>query len=723
MAGTDTLLVEVLVEELPPLLLDDVSAQFARRLHRSLGARGFLADGAPAPRALATLRRLACVAGGVRAHTGERTVSVRGPAVDAAFGPDGAPTRAAEGFARSLGCAVGELGRATHRGREHLAGTRAEPGERLGDALAAMVAEALGAIEAPRLMRWADHEFRFLRPVRGSVLLHGKTALGGDVMGVQAGDTTRGHRQAAPGPVRIADADSYGRTMDEDGHVTVDAGARRQAIRAGLARIEKERGVAFLPGDGDGDGGDDAPELAANGALVGENAAMVERAFVLAGTFDRRHRALPRELIAACLQGQQKYFMGLDPASKEPAETFAFVSGMPDHPAIVAGNEKVVAARFADAEFFFRQDLGTAHAELDARLERTVHHHRLGSQGQRKARIAATAAALAARLGADPQTVGEAGAHALRDLASATVGEFPELQGRIMPHLLGDAERDSPAGAALRGYLDRVHAPGQKTQPNREAACLALAHQAELLVGLVAAGETPKGDSDPFGLRRCALGIIRVAIDDRAAFPLRGLLADAAAAHGPAGAGTLDECASFVTGRARNFPGLFSVGGAHQGWLAQATLGSTDDTLCWLPEKARALAAFAARPEARSLVEANKRIANIFRKSGEAPGEEPPDPALFAGDEERALHRAAADAGRGLAELVARGEFAQALELLAGLARPLDDLFTNVLVNDPDARTRENRFRLLGGVRRMLAGVADFSALVPPPPAAATDSR
>ena len=717
MPKADTLLVEVLVEELPPALLESVCSQFAGSLHRRLAERGFVNADKP-PRTCVTLRRLACLFDEAKGSSAESRKTVRGPAVEAALDADGKPTKALEGFARSANVDVDSLERVTHKGREHFAAVRTTAAEPLESVLAAMVEAALGDVVAPRIMRWGDGEHRFVRPVRGIVLLRGDRAVAGNVMGIVAGQVTRGHRALAPGEIRIDRADQYEKTLENEGHVVADFGRRKKIIRDALRERGKEKGLAYLPPDGDADA---SPALRANEELVAENAAMVENVGVHFADIDRP--GLPPELLAACAQGQQKYLMAADPSGK-PAE-YAIVSGNPtdeSEEGVLRGNRMVLDARLDDAEFFFGRDRDLPQEVLKERLKATVHHHRLSqaSQADRTLRIGGIGDALASKLGANRETVARAADLVLRDLATATVGEFPELQGRVILHLLPDAMRRGDVGRALGQCLARVYTPPHLRLPDdgkmsSEASCLALAYYSELLVGLAAVGELPTGSRDPFGLRRCALGIVRMAVGERLPFRLGALLAVAADSHGEPAAGNeglVGECADFVLARARNYPGLFEVDGVFRGWLANAVLGADDDVLCWLQEKAAALAKFAADPAAPSLVEANKRIGNIFRKSGEEAADAGPvDPSLFASTQEKSLYDAFSASADGVEQLREQGDFLGVLAKLATLAAPLDAFFEEVMVNDPDPGLRRNRFRLLGRVRALLNSVADFSAI------------
>ena len=716
MPKTDPLLVEILVEELPPGLLGNIVSQFAHGLADRLKARRFAGKGFGPPQIFATLRRLACRLDGVSPVSAESRASVRGPSVEAALDSEGRPTKALEGFARSVGASIDALGRIDHKGREHFSFMRADPPVELEAVLAGLVEESLKTIEAPRLMHWDDSGRLFVRPVRGAVLLHGKRHLPGQVMGVEAGDSTRGHRLLADKPVRLDDAEQYEETLRKEGHVEADFELRREMIRSGLRRFEKLFGAAFLQPKGDSGCAADR-EIRTNESLVDENAAMVELPHVLAGELSDRHKALPRELLAAGIQGQQKIFVAFG-ADGNPAGNYAVVSGVPDSGNVVQGNGRVIAARLADAEFFLERDRRTPLEEFDRLLANTSHHHKLGSLADRAGRIRKLAHALSPRLAADKKIVEAAAVHALRDLATRTVGEFPELQGRIIRHLLPTDERDGAVGENLSSYLARVYTPPHQRLPgdgsmSREAMCLALAHYGELLYGMFLAGEEPSGSRDPFSLRRCALGINRLAIEEKCEFSLYSLFSEASLAFGESGTNSsvAGKCCDFVRDRARHYPGLFEIDGVRSGWLANAVLGGDVDVLCWLPEKAAALARFASDPAAPSIVEANKRIKNIFRKSNRDIGKAEADPSLCRQPEEKELVRLLEAHDSRRKRHSTDGDISGKMAEIAKFAKPLDDFFAKVLVNDPDESLRENRFRLLAAIGERLRRVADFSCI------------
>ncbi len=712
MPATKTLLVEILVEELPPRLVADIARQFADNLCSGLVQRGFAEEG-PQPRIHSTIRRLAALVEDVCEKTDDRKVFVRGPATAAALDLQGNPTKALEGFAAKLGVGAGDLERSEHKGKEHFCGYQTVGGERLDDTLSKIVETALGEIRAPRLMRWAGHDRRFIRPVRGVLFLHGSREVPGEVMGVRADRHACGNRMSDPKMFAVESAGDYPETLREKGGVLVSPEARTGRIRDALMVAERENGVHLT-----GEDGPACREAELNADLLDENAAMVEMPYVMTGSFDKSRLTLPKELLSACMQGQQKSFMALD-ANGAPLPMFAFVSGNRPHPNIVRGNERVLAARLADGAFFFGRDLNISLETFDEALARTAYHHRLGSLGDRAVRVSRIAVLTAVRLDADVDTVRAAAMHALRDLASETVQEFPELQGRIIPYLIPKSERNGPVGRALKLALERIYTPPHLDPPHLdgmgpEAGSIVLAFHAEQLTGLFAAGEEPTGDKDPFGLRRCALGIAKMAVRHQMAFPLAGLIADAAKNIGLEGAadGFKSRCHSFVTDRLRNNPELATREGfTVRPSTVRAALQSGDDVLSRLPDRCEALDRFSSDPAAAQLIESAKRIANIFRKSGVDRNEDKADPRLFETEQERILHRRIEEIEPRFAKLKGDGRYGETLGLLGSLAEPLARFFDHVLVNDDNPAIRRNRFLLLGQIQALLAEIADFSQI------------
>jgi len=320
MATAETLLVEILVEELPPKIAENVAKQVGAGLAENLREQNFFAG--ITWKALRTPRRLAFLFHKVKEFSPVSTKKIVGPAVDVALDTEGRPTKALEGFARSQKVDIDDLERQEQNGRERFCATIEKPSVALNSVLPQMVEKALLNLSVPRQMRWDRSKRRFVRPVRGAILLHGSRVIAGEVMGITSGNSTCGHRLLAPQKLNIENANEYEKTLCEQAHVVADSKKRTQMIRERLQKIGEREGVFFLPKDG---GELTAPELEKNDDLVNRTAEMVESPLVLSGKLDDHHLLLPKELLASCLQGQQGCFMALD-ASNKPAKIFAFVS-------------------------------------------------------------------------------------------------------------------------------------------------------------------------------------------------------------------------------------------------------------------------------------------------------------------------------------------------------------------------------------------------------------
>ena len=673
-----TLLVELLTEELPPKALRALSEVFAEQVVGAL-VKAQLVAPSPALEVYATPRRLAFSVQRVAASAAGRESEVTGPAA-------GAPAQAIAGFARKHGLTPEQLERReTPKGTVMLARVRVK-GSVLDEMLAGAIEEALKALPIPKLMRWGSGDAQFVRPVHGVVMLHGERVVPGKVLGVAAGRATAGHRFLGKTPISLRSADSYAEQLQDEGKVRASFSARR-------AEIERQLKAAAVQ---------EKADLGGYADLLDEVTALVEFPRVYAGGFDRAFLEVPAECLILTMRQNQKYFPLFDGKGHLLAR-FLIVSNMQvaDPRNIVAGNERVVRPRLEDARFFYNQDRKLRLETRVPQLAKVVYHGKLGSQLERVQRIQLLAGTIARSLKADAALAERAAWLSRADLLTGMVGEFPELQGVMgRYYALHDGEPREVADAIEQHYRPRF--AGDALPEGAIAAAVALADKLEALAGLFSIGQIPTGERDPFGLRRAALGAIRILVERQWPLGLDALLSAAAA---PFGGKAIAEVQSFVYERAR---GYFREHG-YSANEVEAVLCLSPARLDLVPKQLEAVRAFAALPEAESLAAANKRIGNILKQAGAVPAGF--DPALMSLPEEKTLAttfgRLQPDVDRAFGAL----DYTAALKALASLKAPVDAFFDKVMVMDKDPRVRANRIGFLGKLHGTMNRIADLSKL------------
>lgn len=696
MSAAPTLLVELVTEELPPRALATLGDAFARELVSGLVRAGFAREGAPFD-SYATPRRLGVSVPGVAARSPDRPFRQKVLPVAVAFGPDGRPTPALEKKLSALGLSMADVASMTREveGKaEALFHTGTKPGIALAAGLQSALDDALAKLPIPKVMGYSAggywNDERFVRPAHGLVALHGADVVPVRALGLRAGRTTQGHRFLSRGAIELATAEAYAPSLEAEGKVIPSFAARRAAIGRALASA----------GEGD--------RVVMPESLLDEVTALVEWPVVYAGSFDPAFLAVPQECLILTMQQNQKYFARTDGQGKMRAR-FLVVSNLAtrDPSAIVAGNERVLRARLADARFFFDQDRKSALATRLPKLASVVYHQKLGTQGDRVARLRSLARAFAPALGADPALADRAAELAKADLVTDMVGEFPELQGAMGRHYARhDGEADAVADAIAQHYWPRF--AGDELPEGPVAQSVALADKLEALAGLFGIGQTPTGDKDPFGLRRAALGVVRILVERKLGLPLSDAIGKAFDAFTavPGVTRATAEVESFVLDRLRGY--LREQGGtANQ---VEALIARRPATLASLPARLAAVQAFERLPEAAALAAANKRIVNILRKSG-AEAAAAVDRALLADGAEHDLYLAFQKLGPSVSGRCEAGDYAGALASLATAKPVVDRYFDDVMVMADDPAVRANRLALLSGVAEAMNQVADLSKL------------
>ncbi len=676
-----SLLVELLAEELPPKSLSLLSRFFGDEVGNRL-SRYQLKLRVPDWRVFATPRRLAVLVPDVLAVAEDRSTEVPGPSIKA-------PPEAVAGFARKNGVYVAALEqRDTPKGMVFFAHTTLK-GASLNSVLPNVVSEVLQKLPIPKVMRWSNGDKQFVRPVHGLVMMHGRHVVPGAVLGVLASNTTSGHRFMGAASIRLANADEYEARLLKDGRVIADFAARKSEIDKQL-QAEARRQKARLGEYQD---------------LLEEVTALVEFPAVYAGEFDASFLEVPQECLILTMRQNQKYFP-LFASDGKLLPKFLIVSNMrvDDPRPIVSGNERVVQPRLEDARFFLNQD---RKIRLEARvpqLAKVVFHNKLGSQLERMQRIKLLAGEIARSLRADAMQAERAAELSKADLPTAMVGEFPELQGVMgRYYALHDGEPREVADAIEQHYRPRF--AGDKLPEGPIACTVALADKLDTLAGLFSIGEQPTGDKDPFGLRRAALGVLRIIIENQLPLSLWDLVN---AAFGPFKNKAQTDLQMFFTERMRSY---FQERG-YSANEVEAVLSLNPVAIALIPKQLEAVRAFSALPEAASLAAANKRIANILRQA-ENKGESFVDADVSALKEpaEIALFEALQAASRSAKPLFDSGDFSGYLKTFASLKSPVDSFFDAVMVMADDRKLRENRLALLTDMRKAMNRFSDISKL------------
>ena len=692
------LLVELFVEELPPKALKTLGEVFAQSLAKSLTQSG-LATGASAVTAYASPRRLAAHLTNVQAVAADKPVVQKLMPVSVGLDANGNATPALIKKLTALGAdasCVPSLRRENDGKAEVLFYDSLAKGATLAEGLQKAIEAALAALPIPKVMSYqlADgwSSVNFVRPAHGIVALHGTDVVPVSVLGLTAGNTTHGHRFEAPvDPVCLRDADSYAQQLKEDGAVIASFAERRAEIARQLAAAAAKAGARPIEDE----------------ALLDEVTALVERPNVLTGQFEEEFLAVPQECLILTMKANQKYFPLLDTDGKL-TNKFLLVSNIsPEDPsAVIGGNERVVRPRLADARFFFDQDRkATLSSRLD-KLANVVYHNKIGSVLQRIERLETLAQKIAVRAGANASLAARAARLAKADLVTDMVGEFPELQG-IMGryYALHDGEDPQVADAIQSHYQPRF--AGDALPQGAVACAAALADKLDALVGFFGIGQIPTGDKDPFGLRRAALGVLRILMETPLPLDLANLIADTAAGFAP---GVLTQPVTetlqdFMLERLR---GLLKDAGYAQD-VIEAVLAQRPTRIDLVPAKLSAVRDFLQLPEALALAAANKRIGNILKKAeGELPK---PNAMLLQDDAEKALYGKVQAIAPVVAAHVANESYTEALKALASVRAEVDLFFEKVMVNVDDPAVRANRLGLLKALFNQLNAVADISKL------------
>ncbi|MCK3654850.1 glycine--tRNA ligase subunit beta [Pasteurellaceae bacterium Macca] len=685
---TQNFLVEIGTEELPPKALKTLATAFAESFSAELTQAGLTFDNVEW---FASPRRLALKVANLITAQPSKEIEKRGPAVSAAFDSEGNPTKAAEGWAKGCGITVAEADRiATDKG-EWLVHRAVVEGKATKDLLAGLVANALAKLPIPKPMRWADKTVQFIRPVHTVTMLLGAELIEGEILGVQSGRTVRGHRFLGEREFQIHHADDYLQTLREKGSVVADFNERKALI---LAKSQEK--ATALGGVAD-----------IEESLLEEVTSLVEFPNVLTAKFEERFLAVPAEALVYTMKGDQKYFPIYDQAGKLLPH-FIFVSNInPDDPtAIVEGNEKVVRPRLTDAEFFFKTDLKQRLADQLPRLETVLFQQQLGTLRDKTDRIEQLSGFIAEQIGADVANAKRAGLLSKCDLMTNMVFEFTDTQGVMgMHYARHDGEAEEVAVALNEQYMPRF---AGDNLPNSLVACsVALADKIDTLTGIFGIGQAPKGNADPFALRRAALGVLRIIVEKNLPLDLTQLVTQSARYFGDklTNNAVVNDVVDFMLGRFRAWyqDEGFSVD------EIQAVLARRPTKPADFNARVRAVAHFRQLDSAEALAAANKRVSNILAKAEIQIGAINPSACIEPA--EKALAESVLALQSEIQPLVAEGNYQAVLDKLANLRQPVDNFFDNVMVNAEDPALRQNRLAILKALQALFLQVADISLL------------
>ncbi|PJG85630.1 glycine--tRNA ligase subunit beta [Conservatibacter flavescens] len=685
---TQNFLAEIGTEELPPKALKKLATAFAQNVENELTQAGLAFEKVEW---FAAPRRLAVKVLGLATAQPSKEIEKRGPAVSAAFDAKGKPTKAAEGWAKGCGITVEQAERiATDKG-EWLVHRAVVEGKPTNALLADIIATALAKLPIPKPMRWADKSVQFIRPVHTVTMLFGDELIAGEILGVQSAKTLRGHRFLGESEFEISHADQYPQLLAEKGMVIADFNERKAII---LAKSQEKAtalgGVADIEED-----------------LLEEVTSLVEYPNVLAAKFEERFLEVPAEALVYTMKGDQKYFPIYDKNGKLLPH-FIFVSNInpADPTAIIEGNEKVVRPRLTDAEFFFKTDLKQKLIDRLPRLETVLFQQQLGTLKDKVERIEALSGAIAAQIGADEAKAKRASLLSKCDLMTNMVFEFTDTQGVMgMHYARADGEDEEVAVALNEQYMPRF--AGDELPKSLVACSVALADKIDTLTGIFGIGQHPKGDKDPFALRRAALGVLRIIVEKKLPLDLVNLIEKSTALFGDKLTNTnvVADVVDFMLGR---FRAWYQDEGIAVD-VIQAVLARRPTRPSDFDARVRAVAHFRTLEAAEALAAANKRVSNILAKAEGEIGAI--NLTACVEPAEKALAEAVLALDKAVQPLFAQGDYQTALDKLASLRQPVDNFFDNVMVNADDPALKANRLAILNHLQGLFLQVADISLL------------
>ena len=687
------LLVEIGTEELPPKALGTLGQTFAESLLNALRD----IELAPAQGKwhwFATPRRLAVWIGEVAKRQPDRTTERRGPALTAAVDKEGNPTKAAQGFARSCGVEFDKLQRVKTEKGEWLVHRRKQRGKPAAELIPACIEQALKQLPIPKRMRWSDLDAEFVRPVHWLVLLHGSELINAELLSVRSDRFTRGHRFHAEKPIRLSHADRYAMVLAEKGFVVADYATRREQIRDQAQKAAKRlKGKAQI-----------------SDALLDEVTGLVEWPHAIVGNFDKDFLSVPDEALISSMQDHQKYFPVLNNHRKLLPHFITISNIKSKKPARVQqGNERVLRARLADARFFWDSDRKRTLESRCGKLVDVLFHKKLGSVADKVDRIERIAGSVAELAGYQTELCRRGARLCKADLVTDMVGEFPDLQGTMGRYYAQhDGEPALVAQAIAEHYQPRF--AGDELPASEVGKVVALADKLDSLVGIFAAGEPPSGDKDPYGLRRAALGVLRILIEGELALDLMELIEIAVAAYSGGPLKIDDETAAQVFAFcAERLTAYYAAKDFSAEEITAVAVRNPTSPLDF-DRRVRAVSAFRKLPAASSLAAANKRIGNILRRADQVIPDRV-DPGYLTDAAEQDLNKVFIKIKDEVQAKFGTQAYQDGLVQLAQLRQAIDRFFDDVMVMTEDPQLRANRLALLQQIHELFLQVADVSQL------------
>nr|WP_314266473.1 glycine--tRNA ligase subunit beta [uncultured Moellerella sp.] len=684
-----TFLVEIGTEELPPKALRSLAESFAANFTAELDNANVGYDKVTW---YAAPRRLALKVTEMSSSQPDSVVEKRGPAISQAFDAAGNATKAAEGWARGCGITVDQAERLITDKGEWLLYRAEMKGQPVKDLLINMVSHSLSKLPIPKLMRWGDKTTQFVRPVHTVTLLLGSEVVEGEILGIKSDRIIRGHRFMGEPEFTIENADQYPAILLERGKVVADYETRKAIIKTGAEAAAKALG-----------GKADLTE-----SLLEEVTSLVEWPVVLTAKFEEKFLQVPSEALVYTMKGDQKYFPVYDNDGKL-MPNFIFVTNIEssDPQQIISGNEKVVRPRLADAEFFFKTDCKQRLEDNLPRLETVLFQKQLGTLRDKTDRLEALSGWIAAKIGANAEHAARAGLLAKCDLMTNMVFEFTDTQGVMgMHYAIHDGEPQDVALALKEQYQPRF--AGDQLPTTDVSSALALAEKMDTLVGIFGIGQHPKGDKDPFALRRAALGVLRIIVEKGYQLDLVEMADEAARLYGDklTNKNVINDVVEFMLGRFRSW--YQELGYSID--TIQAVLARRPTQPADFDARVKAVTHFRSLEEAAALAAANKRVSNILSKS-DGKLDDSVKAAVLKAPEEVKLATHLVVLQDKLQPMFANGQYQEALVELASLQEVVDAFFDNVMVMDEDPAVRLNRLTLLSQLRELFLKVADISLL------------
>lgn len=684
----DNLLVEIGTEELPPKSLSKLASSFADSFAAELKDADLSYQQI---KWYATPRRLALVVTDMAAQQQDKIVEKRGPAVSAAFDSNGEATRAAQGWARSNGIEVEQAQRLVTEKGEWLLYKANVPGKPIEALLSSMIEKSLKKLPIPKPMRWGSKTTQFIRPVHSLTVLFGSELVDAQVLGLTSSRQIFGHRFHGQQEFELANADDYVSALNEQ-YVMADFAARKEAILQGLhSAARKEDATADIDED-----------------LLDEVTALVEWPVVMTASFDESFLQVPKEALIYTMKDDQKYFplLGKDGQLKS---RFLFVSNIeskqPEQ--VIGGNERVIRPRLADARFFFETDKKhTLESRLNS-LDSVLFQKQLGTLKEKSVRIAELAKSIATQIGANAEHAHRAGLLSKTDLMTNMVMEFPDVQGVMgMHYAREDGEPEAVAIALDEQYKPRYS--GDSLPSSYVSCAIALADKLDTLVGIFGIGQVPKGDKDPFALRRAAIGVLRIIVDNQLDLDLEDLVSSSRAlfADKLSNDAVQQQVVDFVLARFRTWYQEQSVDVD----VIQAVLAKRPTRPADFAARVTGVAHFKSLDSAIALAAANKRVANILDKNGVS-GSNKVDSGLLVEQQEKDLADRLLQIEAQIQPLLIKGDYGTVLSQLSELRGSIDAFFDNVMVMAEDEKIRENRLALLLQLRKLFLHTADISVL------------